>query len=570
MVNFHLVERMKINENTSVVDVALNLSGSLAGLPVVVEQLPVGEPVGFDAMPLPGEDVEDIGQTWTPDLQGKDVELDVPVYNPSAQQKEPYTTNMSEIAPVIADGEEWINALLSDKTQGKRMVRVTDLPNGFNLRGCNMVFTMTHLAPKPSSSNDRRISCRQFIESSYVGDILIHYGSSSTAVNRITHYIDYNYGTDSGPVSEVIYHETTGWQKKQIVFDPEVDNFIYANSLPNDPFDRGYWNWNYAYVLLPEFPNPKKKVCDIPVGFNLRGKTIYFRASELAFDLDRVVNPAYDWLHAVAESGKIYEMRAYRKKVNQRNGIAITATGDETVMIYDSFKGAFVDTKYTFPDTEDIIVTYNSLTIRNLDQWGWGFDYAEVSDDSTLPAPAVPDIIRPYFVYRNLVRCNLNSWVDWVIGQTAPVITGGGAVMFTTSGEANSYNGGGTFATLVDSAGGTILRNGDTVEISVQVRSNQTRPIRFGVGTNGSIPLATTGKVFNQSQRFESFTSTQNYNISDTSVNGFCIVKLYADTTPGTYEVQNIEVKIYKIPPHENISEENSISPEVYDWEDVR
>lgn len=564
MVNFHLVERMKINENTSVVDVALNLSGSLAGLPVVVEQLPVGEPVGFDAMPLPGEDVEDIGQTWTPDLQGKDVELDVPVYNPSAQQKEPYTTNMHDIAPVIADGEEWINALLSDKTRGKRMVRVTDLPNGFNLRGCNMVFTMTHLAPKPSSGSDRRISCRQFIESSYVGDILIHYGLSSTAVNRITHYIDYNYGTDSSPVSEVIYHETTGWQKKQIVFNPEVDNFIYANSLPNDSFDKGYWNWNYAYVLLPEFPDPKKKVCDIPVGFNLRGKTIYFRASELAFDLDRVVDPTYDYLHAVAESDKVYEIRAYRKKVNQRNGIGITATGDATVMIYDSFKGAFVDTKYTFPDTEDIIVTYNSLTIRNLGQWGWGFDYAEVSDDSTLPAPAVPDIIRPFAVYRNLNRCNLDGWRNWVVASTPPSIASDGSILFTTNGEANSYNGGGVFTGALPNYSAV----NDTIRLKMQVKSADSRDVRMVMLTSGNVEVTSPLRV--------SVTVANRWvqcSVDHTTIEGatdIMISKPYAESIPGTYYIQNIEVLLFKISPYENISEENSISPEVYDWEDVR
>ena len=40
---------VKIKQNTSVVDVALNLSGSITGLPAVVKQLPVGDRVGFSS-----------------------------------------------------------------------------------------------------------------------------------------------------------------------------------------------------------------------------------------------------------------------------------------------------------------------------------------------------------------------------------------------------------------------------------------------------------------------------------------------------------------------------------------
>ena len=40
---------VRIKQNTSVVDVALNLSGSITGLPAVVDQLPVGNRVGFSS-----------------------------------------------------------------------------------------------------------------------------------------------------------------------------------------------------------------------------------------------------------------------------------------------------------------------------------------------------------------------------------------------------------------------------------------------------------------------------------------------------------------------------------------
>lgn len=533
---------MKINENTSVVDVALNLSGSLAGLPVVVEQLPAGELVGFDAMPIPGEDVADIGQTWTPDLQGKDVDLDVPVYNPSAQQKEPYTTNMTEIAPVIAEGEEWINALLAAQANGKRIMRVTDIPNGFNLRGCKMVFTMQHLVPTPlpGTANYRGFVCRQFAGSAYVGDLVAHYGATSNSANRIVHYEQYVFATDAFNKRDVIYDDATGWIKNEIQFDDEYDCFIYSNSTLIDTYDDGYWNWNYAYIILPEFPNPKKKVCDIPVGFNLRGKTIYFRAPELEFDLSRVDNPAYDWLNAVATSGKVYEIRAYRKDPAQRNGIIVTATGDATVRIYDSYKGSFVATKYTFPDTEDIIVTYNSLTVRSLNQWGWGFDYAEVSDDPTLDIP-VPDITRPFAVYRNLNRCNLDGWQNWVAAATPPSIASDGSILYTTSGEAESYNGGGKFVNALQNWSAV----GDKVTLKMQVKSADTRVVQMylrsagNAGASGYLNVTTT-----VANRWLQGNTQQDIIAADGT--DVMVSKPYAGNAPGTYWVQNIEVLLFK------------------------
>ena len=93
-----------IKQNTSVVDVAFNLSGSLTGLPAVVEQLPVGERVGFDTMP-------DIGQTWTPDLQGMTLDLSVPIYDTLGRAKAPYSTNLFMLQKAITDGETYLETL---------------------------------------------------------------------------------------------------------------------------------------------------------------------------------------------------------------------------------------------------------------------------------------------------------------------------------------------------------------------------------------------------------------------------------------------------------------------------
>lgn len=93
---------MRINHNTTIVDIALNLSGSLAGVPVVLKQLPVGTPIGFDALPEPWERVADIGQTWTPDLQGLELDLSCPLYNQLGQAKAPYSTDI-QTCLLVAD-----------------------------------------------------------------------------------------------------------------------------------------------------------------------------------------------------------------------------------------------------------------------------------------------------------------------------------------------------------------------------------------------------------------------------------------------------------------------------------
>lgn len=88
---------MKINNITTIVDLAFNLSGSLAGIPVILSQLPVGERVGFATLPKVWEDVDDIGQTWTPNLDGVEVDLTVEAYNPTAIQKAPYSTDLTAL-----------------------------------------------------------------------------------------------------------------------------------------------------------------------------------------------------------------------------------------------------------------------------------------------------------------------------------------------------------------------------------------------------------------------------------------------------------------------------------------
>lgn len=102
--------KVVIPQNTSVVDVAFNLSGSLAGLPSLLTQLPVGERIGFDTLPDIGTDVADIGQTWSPDLQGLQLDLNVSTFNTNAVLKAPFTTDLNGIQTAIDYG----NAILPD------------------------------------------------------------------------------------------------------------------------------------------------------------------------------------------------------------------------------------------------------------------------------------------------------------------------------------------------------------------------------------------------------------------------------------------------------------------------
>lgn len=104
---------MVINPNTTIVDLALNLSGSIAAIPTVLKQLPVGTPIGFDALPEPWDVVDEVGQSWTPALVGLDVNLDVPVLNPTAMAKAPFTTNLATLGGVISSGNADLEALAS-------------------------------------------------------------------------------------------------------------------------------------------------------------------------------------------------------------------------------------------------------------------------------------------------------------------------------------------------------------------------------------------------------------------------------------------------------------------------
>lgn len=143
---------MRINPSTTIVDLAFNLSGSLAGIPAALSQLPVGEKIGFDTLPKLWEDVSDIGQTWTPELDDVEVDITVETYNPTAIQKAPYSTDMN----CIEVASEWGNSLLEVLTD-PTWVRFDNLKSGDRLEDSSLrVFSApTDVLYVPSGVSER-------------------------------------------------------------------------------------------------------------------------------------------------------------------------------------------------------------------------------------------------------------------------------------------------------------------------------------------------------------------------------------------------------------------------------
>lgn len=133
---------MKIEPNTTIVDVSLNLSGSITGIPAALDQLPAGDRIGFDDLPDLGEDVEDIGQTWTPDLVGRQLDIELPLYDTLGQEKQPYSTDLVKMKSVVTDGEGWVQPITEGRPfSSLKAGEMVDLPHLSLLgRGDNMRF----------------------------------------------------------------------------------------------------------------------------------------------------------------------------------------------------------------------------------------------------------------------------------------------------------------------------------------------------------------------------------------------------------------------------------------------
>lgn len=128
---------MKINPNTSIVDLSYNLSGSLAGIPAVLEQLPATSRVGFDNLPRLDQDAP-FGQTWTPTLSGRNLELSVPVYNELAVQKAPFSTDIIGVNTAAYEMEAFVSLMMS-----KNAKRLSQMQAGESINNKTIFFLNT-------------------------------------------------------------------------------------------------------------------------------------------------------------------------------------------------------------------------------------------------------------------------------------------------------------------------------------------------------------------------------------------------------------------------------------------
>lgn len=98
---------MKVDKNNTIVDLAFNLCGSLAGIPVIVKQVPADFRVGLNQLPSQAEDdaVYQQGTSWTPDIAGMELNLsDMPLYNQEGKNKAPYSSNLKALNAAIDAG----------------------------------------------------------------------------------------------------------------------------------------------------------------------------------------------------------------------------------------------------------------------------------------------------------------------------------------------------------------------------------------------------------------------------------------------------------------------------------
>ena len=102
---------MKVSGNTTIVDLAFNLCGSLAGIPVIVKQIPTDERIGLDQLPAQGADgtVYYTGASWTPDVAGMELDLtNLPLYSVTGQAKAPYSSNIGVLEEVVQQGGDFV------------------------------------------------------------------------------------------------------------------------------------------------------------------------------------------------------------------------------------------------------------------------------------------------------------------------------------------------------------------------------------------------------------------------------------------------------------------------------
>lgn len=271
---------MKIEPNTTIVDVSLNLSGSITGIPAALDQLPVGDRIGFDDLPDLGEDVEDIGQTWTPDLVGRQLDIELPLYDTLGQEKQPYSTDLVKMKSVVTVGEGWVQPITEGRPfSSLKAGEMVDLPHlSFLGRGDNMRFAgevgRVYGIGFSQDENDTFVNAQLsfvYVVSSEDGD--------GTLLMNLTGYVIpvFSHATENGVTRLVKWLEAVYimFQDFYVVFDTtgaveppapaeagkwSFDNLLIDNleatvldenwqSAPID-FDAPSWNDLYEFLIL--------------------------------------------------------------------------------------------------------------------------------------------------------------------------------------------------------------------------------------------------------------------------------------------------------------------------------
>lgn len=225
---------IRVPQNTTALDMAFNLSGSLTGFPAVLAQLPVGERIGFEKLPNVWQDVSDVGQSWTPDIQGMVLDLTVPTYNERAVAKAPFTTDLFGLGFVIAQGERMLEAWFT------RQLPLTLVDRGFNFKGKTVTIKNTSkpilwLYDPDEEEYPYRLD-------NVDGDLLFFLYNRETPTGHPT--------VETEIPRTVVFFDGYQWAVTTHTFDVDYDLIADFNNLPTgSPI---MWGFNDAYVNIDD------------------------------------------------------------------------------------------------------------------------------------------------------------------------------------------------------------------------------------------------------------------------------------------------------------------------------
>jgi len=234
---------MIVKPNTSVVDVALNLTGSIAGLPRLLAQLPAGARVGFDDLPELHQDVSDVGQTWTPDLVGMDLNINLPMFNPRAADKQPYSTHLPSVQAAIDLGNDYLYDPPPPLT-------LAEVPAGFNMRGKLITFSDEEYNTNPINipATWKFLYMQRYVNG--VADGLYNIRSHAvTPVGQTNPSAFIICSIPSNPEIHFMVASTRFWMYQRFRWPDDADYIVTSNQLD---FDVPDGTWSFRDVIVTD------------------------------------------------------------------------------------------------------------------------------------------------------------------------------------------------------------------------------------------------------------------------------------------------------------------------------